>query len=76
MGRQAIIFYALNNGYIDDVPIPRCREFEEQLHRYLETSHPEIEGQILEAKDITPETEEILKKAIEEFKATFAASTS
>ena len=76
MGKQAIIFYALNNGYIDDVPIPRCREFEEQLHRYLEASHPEIEKQILEAKDITPETEEVLKKTIQDFKAIFAASTS
>ncbi|MCZ6535565.1 MAG: F0F1 ATP synthase subunit alpha [Chloroflexi bacterium] len=75
MGKQAIIFYALNNGHIDDGPIPRCREFEEQLQRYLEASHPEIEGQILEAKDITPETEEVLKKAIQDFKAIFAAST-
>ena len=74
MGRQAVIFYALNNGYLDEVPIPQCRAFEEQLRRYMETANPEMEGQITEAGDITPEIEEVLKKALEEFKATFAAS--
>ena len=74
MGRQAVIFYALNNGYLDEVPIPQCRAFEEQLRRYMETANPELEGQIMEAGDITPEIEEVLKKALEEFKATFAAS--
>ena len=74
MGKQAVIFYALNNGYLDEVPIPQCRAFEEQLRRYMETANPEMEGQITEAGDITPEIEEVLKKALEEFKATFAAS--
>jgi F-type H+-transporting ATPase subunit alpha len=74
MGRQAIIFYALNNGYLDEVPIPQCRAFEEQLRRYIETAAPELEGQIMEAGDITDELEEVLKKALDEFKATFAAS--
>ena len=74
MGRQAIIFYALNNGYLDEVPIPQCQAFEDQLRRYVETAAPELEGQIMEAGDITGEIEEELKKALEEFKATFAAS--
>ncbi len=74
MGKQAVIFYALNNGYLDEVPIPQCRAFEEQLRRYMETANPEMEGQITEAGDITQEIEEVLKKALEEFKATFAAS--
>jgi F-type H+-transporting ATPase subunit alpha len=74
MARQAEIFYALNNGYLDDVEIPRCRAFEEQFLRYMEASHPEVEAQIAETNDILKETEEVLKKAIEEFKAIFAAS--
>jgi len=74
MARQVEIFYALNNGHLDDVEIPQCRAFEEQFHRYMEASHPEVEVQIAEAKDIPKETEDVLKKAIEEFKATFAAS--
>ena len=71
--KEVIILYAVN-GYMDDIPINRCREFEEQLQRYMETAHPEIGRDIAEKKDISPEIEEDLKKAIEDFKATFAAS--
>ena len=35
----------------------------------MEASHPEINAQIEEAKDITDETEASLTSAIEEFKA-------
>jgi F-type H+-transporting ATPase subunit alpha len=75
LGKQITIFYALANGYLDDVPIPQCRAFEDALHRYMETSHPQIERDIMSKKDITPEIEEALKKALAEFKATFKAST-
>jgi F-type H+-transporting ATPase subunit alpha len=75
LGQQITIFYALANGYLDDLPIPQCRAFEDALHRYMETSYPQIERDIMEKKDITPEIEEALKKALSEFKATFKAST-
>ena len=74
MAQQVEVFYALNNGYLDDVPISRCRAFVEQFQRFMEATHAEIEQQVTEAKDITPETEEALKKSIEDFKATFDAS--
>ena len=73
LAQQVSILYALNNGYLDDVPISRIRAFEDGFHRYMETAHPEIGRSIMETKDITKETEEALKKAIEEFKATFMA---
>jgi hypothetical protein len=34
----------------------------------MDTSHPEIGKTVTSAKDISPETEEALKKAIAEFK--------
>jgi F-type H+-transporting ATPase subunit alpha len=70
--KQVIILYAAN-GFMDDIPINQCSEFEEQLQRYIETTHPEIGKSIAEEKDISTETDTSLKKAIEEFKATFAA---
>ncbi|MBM3926311.1 MAG: F0F1 ATP synthase subunit alpha [SAR202 cluster bacterium] len=75
LGKQITIFYALANGYLDDVPIPQCRAFEDAMHRYMETSYPQIERDIMAKKDITPEIEEAMKKALGEFKATFKAST-
>ena len=75
MDHQVAIFYALNNGYLDDVPLPKCREFEEQFHRYVEATNPQLLQQIRDDKDLTGETEESLKKVVEEFKATFIATT-
>ena len=74
VGRQVCIFYALNNGDLDDIPIPKVREFEEQFGRYMEASHKDVEEQIINSGEVTPETEETLKKAIQDFKATFDAS--
>ena len=72
--QEVIILYAVN-GYMDEIPVVRCQEFEEQFLRYMGASHPEIGRDIGEKKDLTPETEEALQKAIEEFKATFVVSS-
>jgi hypothetical protein len=35
--------------------------------------YPQVARSILEAKEITPETQETLRRAVEEFKANFTA---
>ena len=64
--------YAAVNGYLDDVPVDRTREFEEGLLTYMETSKPDILKSIMDAKDIDEATETNLKDAITAFKQTFA----
>jgi F-type H+-transporting ATPase subunit alpha len=66
--KEIIILYALTNGLLDDVPVDKVTTFETDLHKFMETNHPEIGKAITSAKDISPETEEALKKAIAEFK--------
>ncbi|MBA7683865.1 ATP synthase subunit alpha [subsurface metagenome] len=66
--KQVMILYAAINGYIDDVPVEKVRAFETDFHRFMEANHPEIVGTIAKEKEITPETEEKLKTAIDEFK--------
>ena len=63
--------YAAVNGYMDDVPVDRVRDFEEGLLTYLETSKAEILSSITEMKDIDDKTDEKLKEAISAFKQTF-----
>ncbi len=67
--RQTAIMYALVNGYMDDVEIPKIRDFEEAFHRFMDSNHPEILKSIADEKAITDETEQSLKAAVEEFKA-------
>ncbi len=68
LGKQVMIFYALNSGYLDDVPVDKVIPWEESFRRFMESNHPEIERRINEDLEIKPETEEALQAAIKEFK--------
>jgi F-type H+-transporting ATPase subunit alpha len=72
VARQVISFFAGTNGYLDDLPIDRIGEFERQLQRFMEQSHPEVEKDIAEKGSISEDTEKTLRAAIEEFKKGFA----
>ena len=68
LGKEVLILYAVTNGYLDDVPVDKVIAWEANFHRFMETNHPELEQKINDDKEIKPETEEALKKAIGEFK--------
>jgi len=69
--RQVVIIYAGTKGYLDDIPVKAVRKFEEELYPFIETKYPQIFENIRSKKQIDNETEELLKKALEEFKAQF-----
>ncbi len=64
------ILYAAINGFLDDVPVNKIRDFETAFHKFMASSHPDLGQQIEDKKEITPEIEEGLKSAIGEFKQT------
>jgi F-type H+-transporting ATPase subunit alpha len=68
--QQVTIIFALVNGLLDDVEIPKVRAFETALHRFMTSNHPGVLKEIAQKKDLTPEIEPKLKAAIEEFKKT------
>ena len=69
MEQQVCIMHALVSGYLDDVEIPKVRDFEEGLRSFMNSNHPEVIASIAESKDITDEIQSSLNAAIEEFKA-------
>jgi len=69
--QEVIILFAVNVGLMDNIPLNRVDAFEEQLLRYIGTTHPDILGSIGEARDLTPETRENLTRAINDVKGTF-----
>ncbi len=68
---QVIIIYTATNKHLLDVKVEDITRFESQLFEFLDTKYPEIPSAIREEKVISEETEEKLKKAIGEFKASF-----
>ena len=70
--KQVIILYAVINGYLDDIAVDKVALFESKFHEFMAEKHAEIAQKIAEEKEITDKTEEALKKAIEQFKKSFA----
>lgn len=68
---QVIIIYAATKQYLLDIAVEDVLTFEKGLFDYLDSKHPEIPAAIRDDKEIKEETEEQLKKAIEEFKESF-----
>ena len=67
-GQEVSILYAGVNGYLDDVELGKVHAFEEAFHNHMQGSHPDTLKEIDEKKELTPEIEEKLKTAIEQFK--------
>jgi len=69
--KQVVIIYAGTRGYLDDLPVKSIRKFEDELYPFIETKYPQIFENIRSKKQLDADTEELLKKALEEFKAQF-----
>ena len=69
MEQQAAILYALANGYLDDVDIPRVAAFEAAFMSYFASNQRALLTQIADVKDVSGDIEDALKAAIEDFKA-------
>jgi F-type H+-transporting ATPase subunit alpha len=69
--QETIILYALNARHTDGIALDRVGDFENQLIRNIEASHPDIIEDINKTTDLTDETETKLSQAIQDFKSTF-----
>ncbi len=66
---QVIIIYAVTHKYLLDVPVEAITDFEKEFFEFLDTKYPEVPGNIATEKVISEQTEDLLKKALDEFKS-------
>jgi F-type H+-transporting ATPase subunit alpha len=71
--RQVAILFAGTSGLLDDLPVERCRKFEQDLYAFIDNAHPSIWTQIREKKTLDDALRTELQNAIKEFKARFTA---
>ncbi|MEF3191574.1 MAG: F0F1 ATP synthase subunit alpha [Campylobacterales bacterium] len=71
--KQVCIIFAGNHGFLDDIKVSDVSSFEEGMHTFIETKYPQILEAIRTNKQIDKDTEELLKKALSEYKAIFVA---
>ena len=72
VAEMAISLYASNEGFLDDVDVPKVLAFEAALHQYLKQKHGALITKIDTTKDLDKEAEAELKAAVTEFKKSWA----
>ena len=71
---QVVMIFAGAKGYLDDIATNLVTKFEAELYPYIEARYPEIFEQIRAKKALDKDLEELLHKALKDFKATFGAN--
>jgi F-type H+-transporting ATPase subunit alpha len=64
---QVILLFAGTNGYADNIPLPRMAQWQADLLKYMESSHPEVGRDVAERKIITDANRANLTKALDAF---------
>ncbi len=70
VANQVLIFYALINGLLDNVPVEKILQFEADLNKYASSSGAKVLKEIEEKKDLDENLESKIKNLVEDFKST------
>jgi F-type H+-transporting ATPase subunit alpha len=68
---QVIVIFAGTNGFADAVPVEKMAQWQTDLLRYMDSSHPEIGKEIASRKLIADETKEKLINALNGFRTSW-----
>src|SRR5262245_39999320 len=68
---QVAVIWAVQNGYVTEVPVERVKEFQNKLTEYLTTRKAELLQKIENEKALTDALKAELKAATDEFKQTW-----
>jgi F-type H+-transporting ATPase subunit alpha len=68
---QVAVLWAVQNGYVDDVPIDRVKQFQAKLTEFMTTRKPELLRKIGQEKTLSASLTAELKNATDQFKETW-----
>ena len=68
---QVAVIWAVQNGYVDDVPVDRIKEFQATLTEFLSTRKSELLARIAREKAMSKDLTAELKTATDQFKETW-----
>jgi F-type H+-transporting ATPase subunit alpha len=72
MEEQVVVIYAGVNGYLDQLPLAKVRDFENGLLTLVRTKNSDILEDIRKSSDLSSDTEKKLKAAVDGYAKTFA----
>jgi F-type H+-transporting ATPase subunit alpha len=68
---QVVVIWTVQNGYLDQVPVARVKEFQNKLTEYFTTRKGQLLARIGREKALSDELKDELKAAADEFKQTW-----
>jgi len=71
--KQVVIIFAGVKGFLDDLPVERCRQFEAELYTFIDNAHAGLWEEIRSKKALDDALTAKVTAAIKEFKAGFIA---
>ncbi|MFA4954671.1 MAG: F0F1 ATP synthase subunit alpha [Patescibacteria group bacterium] len=71
MEHQVAVLYAVTRGYLDSIAVEKVGEWEKGLHAYLDREYSELITTLAEKTQLEPETETVLKGALEAWNSVF-----
>lgn len=72
--KQVVSIYLGTRGYMDSISVHDIKRFETEILEFIEVKYKQIFENIKKEKDLSKETEELIRKAAEEFLPTFKKS--
>jgi len=70
IANQVLIFFAITNGLLDNVPVEKIGEFEDGLNKYAQNFGKDILEEISSQGDLNEKLESKIKKLIDNYKHT------
>lgn len=69
VGQMAVVLFAADQGYLDDVPLNRIALFEQELNTYLHTNYHDFIERISSTGELNDEVIKTMRTILESFKA-------
>jgi F-type H+-transporting ATPase subunit alpha len=69
--KQVIIMFAGTKGFLDTIPKEKVQKFEAELYPFMEAKYASVFDNIRSKKKIDEDTEDTMKKALEDFLTVF-----
>ncbi|WP_042281306.1 F0F1 ATP synthase subunit alpha [Candidatus Protochlamydia sp. R18] len=71
LSKQVMIIFIGTKGFLDDVPLPFIKNFENEFYLFMDENHPHISNSIEQSLDLDQKTMEQLNEAVTKFKSDF-----
>jgi len=71
LDEQVMLIYAGTRGFLEKIPVPSVKDWQNKFIRFVQTQYPQIGQDIFKTFKLSDETDALLKKALTEFNASY-----